>query len=74
MSDHIQISIKQTGDLVTAITATLNIAKSIKQDLCLELQCGTSLTVSSLSHSQDLIQIALKEIEIKKLKHQIGKQ
>lgn len=67
---HINITIEKTGDLISAISESLAIAKAVKEDLHLILWPGKHIRISHESYVQDLITIGMLETELKKAKEQ----
>jgi hypothetical protein len=67
--EHLDIQLKQTGDMGTALSIALSIAKCLKVDnLLVELRCGKSIGVSQDSKLTDLCCIADLEEKLLKAK------
>jgi hypothetical protein len=64
MLSHIHITIKATGDAITAISQTLKIAIALDETMYLYFD-GFSIAVQPKSNIQDLITIFRLESEIK---------
>jgi len=68
---HLKIELSVSGDEITAISQSLDIAKSFKKDLELKLRNGQYLTIRPESHIQDLIKIAALENHLMEEKNRL---